>query len=323
MPTNDQRPPPSSRVLRIKPLELNEERGLAELFGRSEQFAEDVLPPISPLAPRLFEVDGDAPDAGRELTEIIESDPVLTARILGLANSAAFAGPGKPILEVRAALLRLGLEAVFEAAVSQLMASWLCHVSKLPDPDQLRALWLEYLITACCAREIARGIHDDDIDPPLAYAAGLLHDVGTLALSHVQPRLMSRFMQAGYCIGTPLHDHFVEAHTRLGATLLRRWHTPPALAQAAARHHAGFQLSEAVTTIVVCLADHLHEAVIGHAQSHLHPPDEFSLGCCGGATEQVSAALVALGLEDEIDGIAARVAAESERIEALSAAVSG
>jgi hypothetical protein len=134
---------------------------------------------------------------------------------------------------------------------------------------------------------------------------------------------MSRFMQAGYGIGTPLHDNFVEAHTRLGAALLRHWQTPAALAQAAAMHHTGFQPSEAVTTIVVCLADHLHEAVIGHAQSHLQPPDGFSLGCCGGATEQVSAALLALGLADEIDGIVARVAAESERIEALSAAVRG
>jgi HD-like signal output (HDOD) protein len=324
MLTNDQqRPLPSSLALKGRPLDLNEERGLQELFGRSEQFAKDALPPISPLAPRLFDVDGGAPNAARELTEIIESDPVLTARILGIANSAAFAGAGKPILAVRAALLRLGHEAAFEAAFSQLMALWLCHVSRLPDSDQLRALWLEYLITGYCAREIAKVLDDDEIDPPLAYAAGLLHDVGTLALCHVQPRLMSRFMQTGYGIGTPLHDKFVEGHTRLGAALLHHWQTPPTLAQAAARHHAGFKPSEAVTTIVVCLADHLHEAVIGHAQSRLHPPDGFSLGCYGGATEQVSAALLALGLANEIDGIAARVAAESERIEALSAAVSG
>jgi hypothetical protein len=92
MPTNDQRPPPSSLAHLGKPLELNEERGLIELFGTSEQFANDALPPISPLAPKLFDVDGEAPIAALELTEIIESDPVLTARILGINRQPLRAG---------------------------------------------------------------------------------------------------------------------------------------------------------------------------------------------------------------------------------------
>lgn len=306
-----------------EPLKAQEFEALAELFGNWEEFAKDVLPPISPLAPRLFALDSNADDAGTELTEIIESDPVLTARILGLANAAAFATPGKAIFEVKGALMRLGLEAAFEAAFSQLMALWLCHVAKLPEPTQLRALWLEYLITGAFAREVAKRVPDDDLSAPLAYAAGLLHDVGTLALSHVEPRLMSRFMQTGYGVDTPLREPFVEAHTKLGAALLRHWNTPAELSEAAARHHAGFGSLREITTIVVFLADHLHEEVLGHSQSRLQPPEKFQLGCDGGLTEDLDVVVASLELAGGLDAIVGHVAAESERIEALAAAVAG
>jgi putative nucleotidyltransferase with HDIG domain len=306
------------------PLTLSpeDERVLTALFSESGQFEElqDVLPPLSPLASQLLMVKQDDSQS-MELTRIVQSDPVLTGRILGLANAAAMARSGKAVFEVIGAVLRLGADRVFAAAFSQLMALWLRNNSNLPDKALLDALWFEYLVTAFCAREIATVLADTEVRPSHAYAAGLLHDVGTLVLSCARPGPMARFAGSGYGVGTPLHEQFEEAHTQLGAALLRRWGTPPELIDVAARHHRGLSPEEPAITRVVFAADHLHERVLDHEHGEFKHAPASSVSCFGVATPETDAALLGLGLTQSIDEIAGSVAAESARIEALVTAV--
>ena len=295
----------------------------ADLFEHWEQYSvsTSILQPISPLALSLLTLNENSTRHGLDLAKVIESDPVLTARMLGLANSVAFAGFAKPVFKVGDAIVRLGVDTVLTAAFAQLAAKWLRGTCKFPDPALLRGLWFEYLITAHCAREIAKRLPDGEVDPSLAYAAGLLHDVGTLALTCVEPALMSRFMRSGYAIHTPLHARFVSAHTKLGAVLLGRWRTPEDITAVAARHHSKSVFSESLVSITVFLADHLHQAVMEHERADFDQPQLAVTGCFGGATEAITAALSALGLEDGLDAMIARVADESRAIEMLAAAV--
>src|SRR5690242_18898811 len=229
-----------------RPLAAADVDALMRLFEGWERLAEDedILPPLSPLASRLLAVEHEDAQAITELTQIVESDPVLTGRILGLANSVTARARSKPIFEVVGAVIRLGVNAVFEAAFAQIAALWLRQSTQLPDPTQLHDLWLEYLITAFCARQIASRIEDNSDQPSVAYAAGLLHDVGTLGLSAESPGPVSRLARAGYAYGTPLYDRFVAAHTALGAVLLQRWGIPSELSEVAAQHHAGFGIEQ-------------------------------------------------------------------------------
>jgi putative nucleotidyltransferase with HDIG domain len=302
-----------------------DEDALMQLFEGWERLAEDrdILPPLSPLAARLLAVEHEDAQAITEITQIIESDPVLTGRILGLGNSVAVRAWSKPIFEVVGAVIRLGVNAVFEAAFAQIAALWLRQSSQLPDAAQLHDLWLEYLITAFCAREIANRVEDHSVKPSLAYAAGLLHDVGTLGLSAERPGPVSRLARAGYACGTPLYEHFVAAHTGLGATLLQRWGIPKELSDVAARHHAGFGIEQSSTTGMVFVADHLHAQVLTHVRAKFKRTDAVALGCFGGDVAEIEGALAALGLEHDIAEIVERVASESERIEVLAAVVSG
>lgn len=293
---------------------------LSRLFEGWRQRAESEsgMPPISPLIFRLLQVDRDAPLAVSEVAEIVESDPILTARLLGLANAAAYAGAGKPIKDIKSAVIRLGVYNAFETTFTQMFGMWVRHASRVPDDALLDTLWLEYLITAFCSRELATVLTDHDADPGVCYTAALLHDVGTLALCWAEPRAMATFVQCGYARGTPLHQQFVEAHTGLGAALLGGWNAPKELATVAARHHIGLNGHEDVMTSVVYIADHLHDAVLQHEASDFRPPERYALGCFGGATEDVTAALTALGLVDKVVGIIDRVAGQSARIEALA-----
>ena len=315
---------PDATAARLTPLAPDDMDVLLRLFEDWELLAkdEDILPPLSPLASRLLAVEHEDAEAITELTQIVESDPVLTGRILGLANSVSLRARSKPIFEVVGAVIRLGVNTVFEAAFAQIAALWLRQNSQLPDPAQLHDLWLEYLITAFCAREIANRVEDNSVKPSVAYAAGLLHDVGTLGLSSERPGPMSRFARAGYDYGTPLYERFVAAHTALGAALLQRWGIPEALREVAARHHAGFGMEESPTTGIVFVADHLHAQVLAHVRAKFKRADAAPLGCFGDNLAEIEGALAALGLERDVAEIVERVAAESERIEVLAAAVS-
>jgi putative nucleotidyltransferase with HDIG domain len=311
---------PSEAVSTLLP---GDEDVLAGLFDSWEMFAQDgnILPSISPRALNLLNLDQDSPTPGRDLTKIIESDPILTARMLGVANSVAFAGSVKPIFRVSEAIARLGVDTVTTAAFAQLTAQWLRGARRFPDPSLIHTLWLEYLITAHCASEIAKRLPEGEVDSSLAHAAGLLHDVGTIALICMKPEPMSRFLQSGYGLGGPLHAGFVAAHTQLGAALLRRWRTPGEIAAVAARHHSSTVLSESAATITVFLADHLHLAVLDHDRAQFANSQACRPGCFDNATELITAALAALGIADELDVMVGRVAAESRRIEMLATAI--
>jgi HD-like signal output (HDOD) protein len=309
----------------VKKLPAADEDVLAVLFERWDVLAEDedILPPLSPLASKLLAIEHEDAEAITELTQIVESDPVLTGRILGLANSVTIRARSKPIFEVVGAVIRLGVNTVFEASFAQVAALWMRQNSQLPDPEQLHDLWLEYLITAFCARQIVNRVEDNAVKTSVAYAGGLLHDVGTLGLSAERPRPMSRFARAGYCYGTPLYERFVVAHTALGAALLKRWGIPEELAEVAAGHHAGFGIEQPPAVGIVFVADHLHAQVLTHVRAKFKRADAAVLGCFGGDMAQIQGALEILGLERDITEIVERVASESERIEVLAAAVSG
>jgi HD-like signal output (HDOD) protein len=296
---------------------------LAGLFDGWEMFSQDghILPPISPLALNLLSFDQDSPTPGRDLTKIIESDPILTARMLGLANSVAFAGSAKPIFRVSEAIVRLGVDLVLTAAFAQLTANWLRGACKLPDHSVIHGLWLEYLITAHCAAEIAKRLPEGEVDIALAHAAGLLHDVGTIALICMKPEPMSRFVQSGYGLGGPLYARYTSAHTQLGSALLSRWRTPREISTVAGRHHSSTTLAESAATITVFLADHLHLAVLDHDRARFENPQACRPGCFGNATEMITAALAALGIAEDLEVIVGRVAAESRAIGMLAMAI--
>src|SRR4051794_35632262 len=77
----------------------------------------DNLPTLSTIAMRLLEV-GTVEDADLDrIVEIIETDPALTARLLGLCRRAD-KGLGERITTVRRAVVMLGLEAVQAAVLS-------------------------------------------------------------------------------------------------------------------------------------------------------------------------------------------------------------
>lgn len=294
---------------------------LTALFSQWPRLAQpgQALPPLSPLATQLIGLDPDAPNATGRLIAIIESDPTLTARLLGLSNAAAFTSSGKLIYDVKSAVIRLGLNTSIRVALAQLAGVWMRNAAKLPDPRILRPLWVEYLITAFCAHEIAWMLADDAVPPGIAYIAGLLHDIGTVGLLSASPDLMSRFLAARLSADDPVQAAFVDAHARLGATLLRNWGAPELLVDVAERHHAGASQDESVGAVVVFLADQFHQRVLDRIPDRLGLDPGIQLGCAAVDPAVAEAAAAALDLSGQIEIILDNVAEDSGRIETLAA----
>jgi HD-like signal output (HDOD) protein len=154
------------------------------------------IPPLSATATELLNVANDPEVDARVLAGIIEKDPQLTARLLGLANSAFFGQP-RPVETLEQAIIRvLGLNVVRSLALSLALAGSF-DVSKCPAYD-LRHYWLMALGTAELSRDLATAMHRPEIiNPDVAYLCGLLHSLGEVALVHLRPDLMC----------AAVHDH--------------------------------------------------------------------------------------------------------------------
>jgi HD-like signal output (HDOD) protein len=185
------------------------------------------LPPLSPLVPKVLALRRDA-DAGiTELARVISSDPTLSARMIGMANSAQFAGV-HPLMRIQDALMRLGFVAACDMVVSVAVSR---SLPTLPEfKPARRDLWLHSLAVGLCAREFARRMNAE-CDPDAAYLAGFLHDIGYLAIISLWPDMARKLIAHVTDPDRWDHPDFVReqgwpTHGALGGELCKLWRLP-------------------------------------------------------------------------------------------------
>ncbi len=118
------------------------------------------------------------------LVSMIEQQPALCARLLGIANSALYA-PDPPIVSVSAAIIRvLGLDLTRGIVLGYIVRKTLPVDACLGFDN--RRFWRASLKLARLAREFAalhQGADEDDVS--MCYLSGLLHRVGLLVTAAV------------------------------------------------------------------------------------------------------------------------------------------
>jgi len=232
------------------------------------------------------------------LAETIECDPALAARTLSL-----IARRGLPIPE-RGFSLRRSLDELPAREVRDALLS--VGVMRPFDPDGgadqrsiplRKGLLLHSLAVACCAEQLAE-LTLPNIDPQLAYYAGLLHDMGKLALQETMPKGFARLVEeaesVGECSCAIERKSLGTDHTIVGNHLAQKWRLPNAVTLAAWLHHSDVaavsrDMPEARIAAIVQLADSLARQV-GIGQSGSFDPPELSeqvLTCLGMEIEQV------------------------------------
>ena len=181
----------------------------------------------------------ETPDAPlQNLDGLILKDPGLTAKILQIANSAAFGMPGK-IQDPFRAIQRLGLNTIRSLALSS-------HVFGSFAPSQMKnfsadALWAHLMKSGEIARAIMQAEHADPDDIEAAFTAGMLHDMGKLMLADSLPREFQNALTHASTRQVPFHEVETEVfgatHAGIAAYLLGLWGLPASIVEAVAFHH--------------------------------------------------------------------------------------
>ena len=170
-----------------------------------------------------------------DLADLIAKDPAVTMRVLGAANTSASPRlTHKPGL--RQALLALGMETTKSLLTSEAV-SQVFNGFTHSDHHDLRGFWRHSYSAALAARKIA--VMTDYPHLEEAYLAGMLHDVGRLALLSIAPAeytmLLAHVDDGGLCQAE--QQTFGITHAESGAHLIERFHLDSFLADSVLYHH--------------------------------------------------------------------------------------
>lgn len=173
------------------------------------------LPPAPNLYLKLTQTLSDPNATASAAAMLVAQDPVMASKVLRLCNSAFFSG-GRPVSDIRSAVVRLGQENLRRLV----LASEVFNGSTSANGIDREAMQLRALRASQLAGRLLGGSSAE-----LAATAALLSDVGMLL-----PGI------AITTAGEPAPDgmpHYAEA----GAYLLGLWGLPMPIVEAVANHH--------------------------------------------------------------------------------------
>jgi HD-like signal output (HDOD) protein len=206
---------------------------LDEVCGRALR-----LPSAPSLMPRLIAVLEDAGSGAEEIEGIIQLDPALTASTLRLANSAYF-GSGSAVETVAEAVIRLGLREIYRLAALALVNRWDSGSGLGAYGGDAGDFCRHALCIALAAEALAEKTRK--ADSQTAYTAGLVCDMGKLAVAHACsahfPAIRFRQKQNGCAWMKAERDILGYDHSEVGAQLMRTWRFSGILVTAAEFSH--------------------------------------------------------------------------------------
>lgn len=186
----------------------------------------------------------------QELSDVVLKDQKLTTAVLKLVNSPMFMFPFK-VDTVTRAITVVGRKHVSHLALGAILMN--IFETSPKGALLMENFWRHSLAAALIARNAAREVGKKV--PERYFVAGLLHDVGQLAILHLLPEAA----QAVFTLAAAERlDHFEAekrvlgfTHAELGEALLVGWRFPAHLVSAVAFHHIPTShLSQDVSRIV-------------------------------------------------------------------------
>jgi HD-like signal output (HDOD) protein len=185
--------------------------------------------PCSPaLLPRLISVLEKEDSSIDELESVIRIDTVLASSTLRLANSAYFAAGSSQVENLSEAIMRLGQREVYRLAALSLASRWMTQKIegyRWEAGDFCRLALMVAVAGEYLAEQTGR------VDPKTVYTAGLVHEVGKLAVAYscgeYFPAIRALQANSGCTWLNAEKQVLGYNHAEVGAELLTRWKFPP------------------------------------------------------------------------------------------------
>jgi putative nucleotidyltransferase with HDIG domain len=188
----------------------------------------NALPTVPKVAAALLATFNQPDVDPMAVAQCIATDPVLTARLLKMANSSFF-GLVRSVSSAREAMQVLGMTKVRSLSLAAILEQSFSAVPGI----RLEEFWHYSINTANLAQFIAKPIR---LDENTAFTAGLVHAIGELIMHVGMPEEMNRLN----AIIKPLEikraraeiQAFGYSYADVGAELARQWRFPKAMVDA-------------------------------------------------------------------------------------------
>ena len=206
---------------------------LIDLGSLQQRIAQ--LPALPRAAAEALAMLRDENSGAEDCARCIGTDQALTARVLRLANSAFYGVPGR-VGSVNRAVQMLGKRTLRGALTTVVLSGQFSAIQC--EGFRFDGFWRHTIGTAIGAEAIARA---RSLDDETAFTAGVLHDIGRLALAAHFPRETAAMLELARTRDLP----WLEAerlalqtdHAVIGAAIASHWNFPAGVQAAIAAHH--------------------------------------------------------------------------------------
>ena len=171
-----------------------------------------------------------------QLAKLVGAEPLMSTKIIRMANSVALNPSGREIADVKSAIVRVGMEAVRTVSFAVAMEQLLKSKQMQPFENISQRLWVHTSHVAALCRVLAKKLAKINGDE--AMFAGLVHDLGVFYL-------MSRATNFPEFLNdkAELHALLVGWHDNIGHALLSALGSPESILEAVQMHETDREIT--------------------------------------------------------------------------------
>lgn len=195
------------------------------------------LPTLPAVASKLLDLVRNPETVIGDVIQIVKVDPAISAKLVKAANSSYF-GLRSEVKTIERAIPLLGTTAATTLALSFALTD--DSLRRGPLANHYQQYWKQSIVQAAAAERFSARYTERD--PSEFFLAGLLLDIGRLAMLKAIPEEYSQLLDALDVIAEPLAEQETASlgcqHAEVGSQLLQNWKFPPALVNAVAWHES-------------------------------------------------------------------------------------
>lgn len=216
----------------------------------------DSFPALPATVNKVMAVAGNPESTARDMMQAILPDQSMCATILKIANSAFFGLP-RQVSSIERAVMVLGFDEIRNIVLGKAVFT---SFQKMPkqNREETNLFWEHSFTCGIAAKIIAES---QGHSPSEMFIAGLIHDIGKLAMLMTFPQDYILLFELGkpHQFRSVVHEHeqFSTSHDEIGQRILGRWLFPDSLVRACGYHHHPEQLpvADRQQPIIIQMAD--------------------------------------------------------------------
>ena len=234
------------------------------------------LPSIPKVVQELIATFNNKNADAATISHHIQSDPVIAAKVLRLANSVRY-GAGRKVASLDSAVVLLGIDTLKTLVIASGVTG---TFKSIPGLDT-KSFWRNSFMVANICKLIAKNARD--LDPETAFTCGMLHNIGVALMYLVHsPEMKKIEEQCNQGAERTVQERiqFGFDNNEVGAELARHWKFPDVIVHAL-RYQGNPLVSEPFSpyAAIIKLAEYINDSIENNVEREkiiTHIPEELA-----------------------------------------------